>query len=605
MASSLQIRIHDQRQLVYSSELAGPLELGRQSDTAETPYTHKREGDHWRVVIARQDESFVSRKTIRVEPLPDGKVRLGNLSGKLAVRLESGFELKPESSADVAMPVVLIFGTKAVRIQQPVEEDLPMEGLAEATIAPAADMDVSGILSGLKPAIGASADVEAMVPWMRVTMEVLNSAAGSQDFFARAAMAVVDLVGLDAGQVLLRNNDEWQSQTIQTRRASQTQSDRQASRQVLRKVHKEKRTFWQVPTGPAESSLVDVNAVVAAPILNRHGDIIGALYGDRALGGLNTRPITKLDAMLVELLASGVAAGLARVEHEQAAVRARVQLEQFFTPSLARALAARPDWDKGKELEVTVLVCDIRGFSRVTERLGPTGTMEWINDVLGDLSNCVLSQEGVLVDYVGDELMAMFGAPVDYPDHAQRACRAALAMLESLPKMQERWLHATHERMGVGIGINSGTARVGNVGSAIKYKYGPLGNTVNLASRVQGASKYLKATLLITEATHAHLDPSFATRRLCQVRVVNIEKPVTLYEMVGPQPPEWLELKRGYEEALDHFEKKEFLRCAHLLGKLLPEHPLDGPTQALLSRAVTCLLEEPKDFDPVWKLPGK
>src|SRR5262249_52922190 len=212
---------------------------------------------------------------------------------------------------------------------------------------------------------------------------------------------------------------------------------------------------------------------------------------------------------------------------------------------------------------------------------------------------------GVLVDYVGDEVMSMFGPPFGHQDHARRACRAALAMLEHLPKMQERWHDLVQGRMGLGIGINTGLARIGNVGSQHKFKYGALGNTVNLASRVQGATKYLKATALLTEATRAHLDETFATRRLCQVRVVNIEKPVSLYEMVGAQPPGWPDLKKYYEEALDHFEKKQFLQTAHILGKLLPQHPSDGPTQALLSRAVSYLLEEPKNFEAVWELSGK
>ena len=605
MASPLQIRIHDRRQPIYSADLEGPLEFGRQGDPTEAACSHRWQTDCWRIVIARADESFVSRKHVRLEPLAGGRVRLVNLSKKLAVRLEAGPELNPQGTLEIALPVTLMLGTKAVRIQQATaEHDSAIQGLAEMTIAPAAEFNVAALISGLKPPTGASMDVEALIPWMRVTMDVLNSAAGSQDFFGRAARAVVDLVGLDAGRILLLENGTWKPQVIQTR-SDETHLDRQASRQVLNKVQTEKRTFWQVPTGNAESSLVGINAVVAAPILNRHGDVIGALYGDRSQAASGAKPITKLEAMLVELLASGVAAGLARVEQEQEAIRHRVQFEQFMAPKLARELTARPDLLKGTECEVTVLVCDIRGFSRVTEQLGAAGTLEWINDVLGVLSQCVLDQEGVLVDYVGDELMAMFGAPVEQTDHAQRACRAALAMLQKLPALQERWLHATQTPMGVGIGINSGLARVGNVGSAIKFKYGPLGNTVNLASRVQGSSKYLKATVLITEATQSHLDPTFATRRLCQVRVVNIEKPVALFELVGGQPPEWSDLKTGYENALTSFENKEFLQTAHLLGKLLPQHPQDGPTQALLSRAVQCLLEEPKQFDPIWELPGK
>jgi len=103
---------------------------------------------------------------------------------------------------------------------------------------------------------------------------------------------------------------------------------------------------------------------------------------------------------------------------------ARVQFEQFFTPSLASELAARPDLLKGRSLEVTLLFCDIRGFSRISERLGPGGTVEWISNVMEVLSDCVLAHQGVLVDYIGDELIAMWGAPKEEPQHAQLACRA-------------------------------------------------------------------------------------------------------------------------------------------------------------------------------------
>jgi class 3 adenylate cyclase len=217
--------------------------------------------------------------------------------------------------------------------------------------------------------------------------------------------------------------------------------------------------------------------------------------------------------MLVEVLARGVAAGLARLEQEEAALAARAQFEQFFTPELTRQLARQPDLLKGRDAEVTILFCDIRAFSRISERLGPTQTVEWINEVIGALSDCVRAHAGVLVDYIGDELLAMWGAPEEQPDQARLACRAALDMLARVPKLNERWQPVLKEAMGLGTGINTGMARVGNTGSKHKFKYGPLGNTVNLASRVQGVTKYLKCKVLITEATQAKLDASFSSRR--------------------------------------------------------------------------------------------
>src|SRR5262249_55795053 len=194
----------------------------------------------------------------------------------------------------------------------------------------------------------------------------------------------------------------------------------------------------------------------------------------------------------------------------------------------------------------------LRRFGRV---LGPARTFRWIGDVMGALSECVRAEEGVLVDYIGDELMAMWGAPAPQDDHAERACRAALAMLDCLPGLNEIWQDILGEPIRVGIGINSGLAKVGNTGSPLKYKYGPLGHTVNLASRVQGATKYLKTGILITRETHQQLGPSFATRRVCQVRVVNIDDPVSLYEVVEPGRPGWDDFKIAYETALKAFEE--------------------------------------------------
>ena len=611
IANPCQIRVYDQKQLVYTMELDRPAELGRQSDRNEVAYSHQIEGDHYRVVIARLDEPMaVSRKHVRLEPLPGGKIRLTNLSKNSAVRLEQGRELKPDTSLEMALPVVFTLGTKTVRVQEIVEEeDVPLQGLAEATLAPALDAAAySSRIASLAPIPRNGAmDAESLIRWMRVTMEVLQSATGSLEFFSQAARAVVDLVGLDAGRVLLLEKGNWELKIVQAREKGTSDALRPPSRQVLSKVQQEKRTFWQTPSSAAAASLVGVDAVVAAPILNRNAEVIGVLYGDRSAlrDGGPSRPISKLEAMLVELLAGGVAAGLARVEQEQAAVRAQVQFEQFFTPELARELAAHPELLSGQDLEITVLFCDIRGFSRITERLGATRTVEWINDVMGALSKCVLDQGGVLADYIGDELLAMFGAPVACDDHAARACRAALAMREVLPKLQDHWLSVVQERMGIGIGINTGIARVGNIGSVYKFKYGAIGNTVNLASRVQGATKYLKAPILITEATQKRLGENFASRRLCPIRVVNIEQPVALYELADPLKTGWQELKRGYEEALAYFEQKQFVQVVHALGKLLLTHPDDGPSLVLMFLAVSYLREEPSRFEAVWELPGK
>ena len=158
----------------------------------------------------------------------------------------------------------------------------------------------------------------------------------------------------------------------------------------------------------------------------------------------------------------------------------------------------------------------------------------------------------------------------------------------------------------IGIGINSGLAFVGNTGSQRKFKYGPLGNSVNVASRVQGATKYLRVDALITDATQNRLSQSTRIRRLCKVRVVNIKEPVNLYELAVDESPDWTKLCADYQAALECFESKDFRKAAGMLSQLILQYPNDGPSLILLSRVVECLVKaSDDDFDPVWELPGK
>jgi adenylate cyclase len=601
---ALQLRIYDKQQLVCTVEPDGPVELGRQSEAEAAPYHQRRDAGWCRVVVAHLEEARISRRHARLEPLPGGRVRLINCSGSLPIRLEDGTDLPPRAVRELPLPAVFTLGGRTVRLQAAEADEAGLFSLAHTTRAPTGALPP---LRGLPAARPAPTEMVAILQWLQTVMEVLQCASSSGDFFAPAARAAVELVGLDSGRVLLLEQGTWRQAALHTAAGTAPQQAGPPSQLVLGKVRDEKRTFWQLPEQPAAdaASLLGLEAVVAAPILSPRGDVLGALYGDRPRGDpeASVPPIGEAEALLVELLATGVAAGLARLEQEEAALAARVQFEQFFTPELARQLEAQPDLLKGQVREVTLLFCDVRGFSRVSERVGPAGTVAWISAIMEALSQCVLAEQGVLVDYIGDELMAMWGAPQDQPDHARRAARAALAMLGVLPELNARLQPKVGEAVSVGIGLNSGATHVGNTGSTRKFKYGPLGNPVNLASRVQGATKFLKAPLLLTGETWAQLGPGFVGRRLGRVQVVNIAGAVDLYELV-PGEPAGAPRLRAYEAALAAYEGGEFRQAAHILSNLQREHPEDGPSLVLLARAVQALVEN-GGFDPVWKLPGK
>lgn len=282
--------------------------------------------------------------------------------------------------------------------------------------------------------------------------------------------------------------------------------------------------------------------------------------------------------------------------------------EQHFTPELARELARNPDPMKmqARQAEVSLLFCDIRGFSSISERLGPSQTIDWLGGVMGEFSTRVIELGGVLVDYTGDELMAMWGAPNEQPNHAELACLAAMEIRKSLDLLNEIWKPVVDADTEVGIGVNTGEALVGNIGTHRKFKYGPLGTTVNLASRVQGATKFLKTPLLITGYTATQLPQEFSRRRLCQVRVRNILAPVHLYELEPPGArKDWAELAARYQNSLEEFESGHLREASSILSDVLLESPDDGPGLQLMSRIVDAMLNDGEEFSPVWDLPGK
>ena len=263
--------------------------------------------------------------------------------------------------------------------------------------------------------------------------------------------------------------------------------------------------------------------------------------------------------------------------------------------------------EKPRPADVSVMVCDVRGFSRVSERLGPVQTITWISDVMNELSHIILDHGGTIVDYVGDEVMAMWGAPIGSPHHASEACDCAIAIQRAVERLSEKWKSKVGSETRMGIGINSGLAVVGNTGSKLRVKYGPLGDTVNLASRVQGATKYLRSSILISQSTASRIDTRLQGRRVCSVRVHNIHEPVQLFELetctFPPSDPN-CQVRRSiieaYEQALAAFEDERLGDAQTILARLLIDNPKDGPSLLLLLRVIQSQLGG--SFDPVWTL---
>ena len=601
------------------------LEIGRQTGEDPPPLSVVVTPSHTRLVIASREQNEIGRHQLRIEILNNRQARLTNIN-KNNFLLPTGVDLKPGESVNSPLPMRLNRGGLQLSIEiagaernpLPVVDDV-FESLAVSPQPPQTMISRSKRELGSVPSpqpVSESfvssiqrPDPNAMLDRLGRLVTVLQQAASTADFAKEIALTVVEMVNLDRAAVLLLDGDDWKTEAFADHENGVVSQNWRPSQRLLSQLLRDRKTIWGKPGAAwasASESMTFVLAMVAAPILNAAGELIGAVYGDRRIGGSSSRPpIDQFDAKLVEILACGVAGGWARAEQEQAAVARRIQFERFVTKEVARNLEEDSDALRGRDADVTLLFCDIEGFSRISGLLTPKQTFEWINAVMEALSQCVFATKGTLVDYIGDELIAMWGAPYSHENHAVAATEAAYLMMDAMRSLNQRYRLPSNEITQVGIGLNSGPVQVGNTGSELKLKYGPLGSHVNIASRVQGATRFLRTRALITGNTAGLLKGAFRTRRLCSVRLKNINEPVELFELVENPDPDWTEFAADYEKALVAWEKRELRTTIEILSQLVARNSNDGPTMVLLSRAIDFWSRDYLQYDPVWTLASK
>jgi adenylate cyclase len=273
---------------------------------------------------------------------------------------------------------------------------------------------------------------------------------------------------------------------------------------------------------------------------------------------------------------------------------------QYLSPSVIERLVKNP---KGLELggekkELTVLFADIRGFTTISETLEPEVLASVLNTFMNRLTQQVMLQGGVLDKYMGDAIMAFFGAPVEQPDHAARACRAALGMIVEVKGLKPRW-----EKMGVpfldlGVGANTGPMVVGNMGSDLRFDYTVIGDSVNLGSRLEGQTKEYGVSIVVSQTTRTACEEDFHFRVLDLIRVKGKSEPVAIHELIGPrdqQAPPWLPWA---EEAFARYLERDFADAARLYEKVLAQAPGDRAAALLRERCLTYAQEPPPpDWD--------
>ena len=293
MSDPWEVHVFENRRPVFQASFSGPIEIGRQDQGEPEPYGFKPGSAPQRLVIARLQEDRVPRKYVRVEPQADGTLLITNLSPRVPLRLEQGPTIPAAGRMTLAPPLTLLIEQRGVRIQAVAAPASNLKSLPDATLAPFQAAPGTGRISQIIS--GATDEVENFVRWLQTALGVLQSAAGASDFFDRAAKAVVSLIGLDSCGVVLRVKGSWRVETLQTADNVRSEADWQPSRYILDRILQDRRTFWELPGAQATGSLIGVKALVAAPILDRGGEVIGVLYGDRVgTGGeLRTSPSSR------------------------------------------------------------------------------------------------------------------------------------------------------------------------------------------------------------------------------------------------------------------------------------------------------------------------
>lgn len=589
----IKVLVVNRKQRLEIEHPNGPLEFGR----------IPKEGGRQIVV----DDIAVSRDQLLVEELPSGRLSLQNLSGRVTIRFADGMMFPPGGSSERSLPVRLTVGDTLIEMDN---VTAPEPIVLRLGVRPLQTMFGPAYREQSLVSLGDEPTVEGMAQWLERLVSVQLAAAGASDFYEATARAVVEQIGLDYGTVLLRDSDgTWR---MVAKHGQKPVGAAEVSRTILERVASEKCTFYQVlPETTVIRSQIAGSAVVAAPVMTPDGQtVLGVVYGVRIPSlELKRSAIRPLEAQFVQVLASAVCSGLARIRREEEAAHHRQQFQHFFSPELAAALERNPRLLEGERRIVTILFCDIRNFSRISEQLTPEDTCELIRDVMERLTERIRLYQGVVVDYIGDAILAIWNAPADQPDHANLACEAALAMIEELPGLNASWSARIGQRIDFGIGLNTGPALVGNTGSHSRSKYGPLGHEVNLASRLEGATKQFGVPIMLSKATlDAIRDATFATRRLCQLQVAGMREAVEVYELHSKSfDPVWVERRDTYERGLSQFEDGDLAHACQTLHSLMEGRrgEYDRATLHLVSRAVDFLKDPDKPFDPILKLDTK
>jgi adenylate cyclase len=327
---------------------------------------------------------------------------------------------------------------------------------------------------------------------------------------------------------------------------------------------------------------------------------------ERGDGGLATVNLTATPLIDVTEARIGSMIVLEDVTEEK---RVRSTMSRYMSKEVADQLLSAGELELGgKEQKVTVMFTDIRGFTSIAEVLGPRETVSLLNDYFTEMVDVIFKNGGILDKYIGDGIMALFGSPFVGANDADNALAAADEMMGRLAELNVRRAAAGEAALAIGIGFSTGPTVIGNIGSVRRMEYTVVGDTVNLASRLEGASKQYGARIILSEMTVRELRGPATLRELDLIRVKGKDRPVAVYESLGyrAHEPGLSSLLELHTAGIQAYRARNWTSARRAFDAALELYPTDGPAAVYRHRCELLGATPPAEaWDGVWNLTEK
>jgi len=379
------------------------------------------------------------------------------------------------------------------------------------------------------------------------------------------------------------------------------------------------RPFRAIPFGVAVGAFALANALAAGTVyaVRRLRVLVGLLAGFLSLivaasFALFETQLTfpTVAAVLGFLGTAGSATALQYLAESREKRFIQKSFQHYLAPDVVRELIKDPAKLRlgGERRTVAILFSDIRGFTSLSETMDPEALAHLVNEYLTAMTDIVMARHGLVDKYIGDAIMALWGAPIERPDATQQACRAALAMVERLAELNEQWAREKLPRLDIGIGINAGAVFVGNIGSRERFNYTVIGDEVNFTSRLEGLNKIYGTRIIVSDAVRAAIAdvPDLFVRELDRVMVKGKKEPRTIFELLPAKQPEGAaaEAFAAFARGRQHYAAGRWREAAAEFGRAL-ELADDPPSRLFLERCRVLQQHPPDQWTGVFEFKSK